>query len=164
MKRTKNSTFRLISILIIVISILISCYEPDISLNLTFRVQGNGSTTPIAGSGTIIQASAMVTGINVSSLDDSTLSLEFCISDPLDNDGDFVYDTVLKDTQAPSFTNVTHEGSDNIYTTGETITFTVNMGEPGLTIAADLSVLDSTFSSTQNFTDNGDNTVKAPEI
>jgi hypothetical protein len=63
-------------------------------------------------------------------------------------------DTLTVDETAPSFVSVADTGDGN-YRAGETITFDVDMGESGLSVEADLSVLDTDFSATQAFTDDG---------
>ncbi len=61
------------------------------------------------------------------------------------------------DNTDPSFISVSDAG-DGTYRAGEAITFDVNLGEAGLTVTADLSVLDSDFSNTQALADDGDGT------
>jgi hypothetical protein len=119
---------------------------------------GNGATVPVTGSGSVTQASATVSGINVSSLDDSTLTLTFYLSDSAGNNGSNEFDTVYKDVTDVSILSVTHGGADDYYRDGETFTINIDMGEIGLTVTADLSVLDSAFSSAQTLTDDNDNT------
>ncbi|NLS12186.1 DUF4347 domain-containing protein [Vibrio sp. SM6] len=67
-------------------------------------------------------------------------------------------ETYTLDNAAPSFVSVDDNGGDNNYKAGETITFEVDLGEAGLTVNANLSVLDSDFSSTATLTDDGDGT------
>ncbi len=61
------------------------------------------------------------------------------------------------DNGAPSFISVS-DSSDSNYKAGEAVTITVDLGETGLNVTANLSVLDSDFSTTQALTDNSDNT------
>ncbi|YCO01827.1 beta strand repeat-containing protein [Vibrio sp. VNB-15] len=61
------------------------------------------------------------------------------------------------DNDLPLFTSVS-DSSDSNYKAGETVTITVDLGETGLNVTANLSVLDSDFSATQALTDNNDNT------
>ncbi|MGR5499079.1 tandem-95 repeat protein, partial [Vibrio sp. DNB22_10_4] len=61
------------------------------------------------------------------------------------------------DNGAPSFLSVS-DSSDSNYKAGETVTITVDLGETGLNVTANLSVLDSDFSTTQALTDNNDDT------
>ncbi|WP_418642631.1 tandem-95 repeat protein [Vibrio chaetopteri] len=61
------------------------------------------------------------------------------------------------DNDAPLFTSVS-DSSDSNYKAGETVTITVDLGETGLNVTANLSVLDSDFSTTQALTDNNDDT------
>ncbi|GAL35945.1 flagellar hook-length control protein FliK [Vibrio maritimus] len=61
------------------------------------------------------------------------------------------------DNGAPSFISVS-DSSDSNYKAGEIVIITVDLGETGLSVTADLSVLDTDFSATQALTDNNDNT------
>ena len=61
------------------------------------------------------------------------------------------------DTTDPVFSSVDDNGGDNSYKAGETITFLVDLGETGLTVTADLTVINSGFSATQALTDLNDN-------
>ncbi|MEH6395112.1 tandem-95 repeat protein [Pseudoalteromonas sp.] len=61
------------------------------------------------------------------------------------------------DTTAPVYTSVIQTG-DGSYKSGEIITFNLNLGEAGLIVTADLTVLDSDFSSSSSLTDNSDGT------
>ncbi|WMN90024.1 Ig-like domain-containing protein [Vibrio parahaemolyticus] len=63
------------------------------------------------------------------------------------------------DNTGPVFVSVDDNG-DSYYKAGETITFDVDMGETGLTVAINLSVLDSDFSSAVALTDNSDGTYR----
>ncbi len=131
----------------------VSGYTYDFSIDDT-----NGSTAAVTGSGTIVTSSDQITGIDVSSLDDDLLTLTAYLTDGQNNPSGNFYDTVSKKTVLPSFNSIDDGGGDNTYMPGETITFDVDMGETGLTMTADFSVLDSAFSSSQALDDDGDNT------
>ncbi|MEF1227580.1 Ig-like domain-containing protein, partial [Vibrio fortis] len=60
------------------------------------------------------------------------------------------------DTAVPVFDTVSVTDTDIFYKAGETITFGVNLGETGLTVTANLSVLDSDFGPDVALTDDGD--------
>jgi len=62
------------------------------------------------------------------------------------------------DSTDPVFTSVVVTDADEYYKEGDTITIYATLGETGLTVTADLSVLDSTFNSTAAFVDMGNNT------
>ena len=61
------------------------------------------------------------------------------------------------DNGAPSFISVS-DSSDGNYKAGETVKVTVDLGETGLNVNANLFVLDTDFSATQALTDNNDDT------
>ena len=67
----------------------------------------NASTTAITGSGTIATATDTISAIDVSSLDDDTLTLSVTLTDPTGNIGTSATDTVLKDVVLPTLTEVT---------------------------------------------------------
>ena len=78
------------------------------------------------------------------------------------NDADLTFSSVtnnagLIDTTAPTF-DVIRDAGDARYVAGDSITLTLDMGESGLIVTADLSVLDSDFSNSQALSDNGDGT------
>jgi parallel beta-helix repeat protein len=62
----------------------------------------NIGTAAIEGDGTITTAADQITGINVSALDDDILTLTVYLTDPAENKGEDIIDTIIKDTVAPS--------------------------------------------------------------
>ncbi|MDQ1284546.1 MAG: large repetitive protein [Patescibacteria group bacterium] len=62
----------------------------------------NGATAAITGTGTIASATQQISGINVSSLDDGTLTLTVYLTDTFSNQGANATDTIAKDADAPS--------------------------------------------------------------
>ena len=62
----------------------------------------NGATPAVTGSGTILSANQQIMGINVSGLDDGTLTLTVHLTDGAGNQGANATDTVAKDTSAAS--------------------------------------------------------------
>jgi len=67
-----------------------------------------------------------------------------------------VYDLSL-DTEVPAFTSVAVVG-DEYYKAGDTVILDIDLGESGLTVTADLSVLDTDFSDSQLIDDDTDET------
>jgi Bacterial Ig-like domain/Secretion system C-terminal sorting domain len=61
------------------------------------------------------------------------------------------------DNNPPTFVSVNDTG-DNTYRSGETITFDVDLGETGLTVTANLTVINAGFSASQALNDDGDGT------
>ncbi len=61
----------------------------------------NIGTAPVTGSGTISAANAQVTGIDLTALDEDTLTLAVSLTDPAGNQGGDTLDTAEKDIQLP---------------------------------------------------------------
>ncbi|MFC1582069.1 DUF2341 domain-containing protein [Planctomycetota bacterium] len=71
----------------------------------------NGGTPAAAGSGTIVTAVDIIGGIDVTSLDDDTLTLTVYLTDPAGNQGADSIDTIAKDTVLPSGYSVSFDQS-----------------------------------------------------
>ncbi|GMQ49586.1 tandem-95 repeat protein [Vibrio sp. 10N] len=67
-------------------------------------------------------------------------------------------ETYTVDNTAPTFSSVDDNSGDNSYKAGETITITAGLGESGLTVNANISVLDSDFGSSVAMSNIGSNT------
>ncbi|MDX1457381.1 MAG: Ig-like domain-containing protein, partial [Marinobacter sp.] len=79
----------------------------------------------VTGSGTIANAGQQVSGINVSSLGDGTLTLSVALTDAVNNAADAVTDTATLDTNGPALQSSTplNNASDVPYDTGLTLVF-----------------------------------------
>ena len=74
----------------------------------------NGGTSAVTGSGTIATATDQISSIDVSGLDDITLTLTVYLTDSYGNQGGNTTDTVVKDTVSPSgYTVSIDQGSIN---------------------------------------------------
>ena len=118
----------------------------------------NGSTSAITGTATISSATEAITAIDVSSLDDGTLTLTATLTDPTGNEGTSVSDTVVKDVRLPVITQTTAVGTptknnrpDYVFNTIENGTLTVG-GSCGTSTSTTLTVGAVTVTLTQ--TDN----------
>ena len=130
----------------------------EVGTTYDYTITSDGGAGTVTGSGTVSGAGATVSGIDVSGLPDGNLTLSVTLTDNAGNAGSAATDPGSdKDTSAPAFVSVTQSG-DGTYTTGEGFTITADLGETGLTVTADLSVINSAFSSAQAFTDNADGT------
>jgi len=117
----------------------------------------NGATTAVTGSGTIATLTDTISGINLSSLDDGTLSVSVTLTDPTGNVGSGATNTVTKDATLPTITTATM-ASNNTDTTkakvGDTITITFTTSEivalPTATIAGQAATVINT--SGNNYT------------
>ncbi|MBL6449373.1 gliding motility-associated C-terminal domain-containing protein [Fulvivirga sp. 29W222] len=130
--------------------------EVGATYNYTFSSTGGG--TNVTGTGIVGSASDQITGIDLSGLGDGTLTLSVTLTDPAGNTGSPATDTVDKDASAPVFISVDDNGGDNSYRSGESLTIVADLGESGLTVTVDLSVINSGLSGTAAMTDNGDGT------
>lgn len=89
----------------------------------------NGGTTAITGNGTIATATDTISAIDVSSLDDDTLTLTVYLIDSSGNQGGNSTDTILKDSTPPTVSFVTASNADGTYLVGQNITVQVNFTE-----------------------------------
>ncbi|WP_112481183.1 beta strand repeat-containing protein [Vibrio variabilis] len=67
-------------------------------------------------------------------------------------------ETYTVDNTAPTFSSVDDNSGDNTYKAGETITITAGLGESGLTVNTNISVLDSDFGSSVAMSNTGSDT------
>ena len=108
--------------------------------NYTYSIDDtNGGTAPVTGSGTIATATDQISGIDVSGLDDDTLTLTVYLTDSCGNQGSDTTDTVTKDVTAPSgYTVSIDQGAIN--TTNDTaLSFTFAGAEVGTDYAYTIS-------------------------
>ena len=99
----------------------------------------NGATSAITGSGTIATATDQISGIDVSSLDDDTLTLTVYLTDPSGNQGSNTTDTVIKETVVPSGYSVTFD-QDPVTSANDTaVSFTFTSAEVGTDYAYSIS-------------------------
>ncbi|WP_073013980.1 choice-of-anchor D domain-containing protein [Roseibium suaedae] len=89
------------------VSFSFSGAETGTTYNYTISSSGGG--TNVTGSGTISSASQTISGINVSGLNDGTLTLSATLTDAASNTGTAATDTATKDTAAPSGYSVTFD-------------------------------------------------------
>jgi hypothetical protein len=83
----------------------------------------DGETAAVTGTGTITGATDQITGINVSTLNDDTLTITVTLTDPAGNEGDPATDSITKDTINP-VSAVTI--ADDLYGTTTFVTDTIN--------------------------------------
>ena len=81
------------------ISFTYASVEADGSYN--YSISSSGGGVPVGGSGATSGTSATVSGIDVSSLPDGTLTLSFAFTDSAGNTGSTTIDNVTKDVVAP---------------------------------------------------------------
>jgi hypothetical protein len=115
----------------------------------------NGGTTAITGSGTIASATDAISSIDVSSLDDDTLTLSVTLTDTAGNVGNATTDTVTKDIAVPTISSVGITSNNTITSkakTGDEITVTFTTNEtvtlPTATIAGHTATVVNTSGNT----------------
>jgi len=91
----------------------------------------NGTTDAVSSSGTISTATDTISSIDVTSLDDETLTLTVYLTDTYTNQGTNVTDTVVKDVVAPSGYSVSIDQSKIINSNKSTLSFTFASAEVG---------------------------------
>jgi len=130
----------------------------EVGTTYNYTLSSDGGGTDVTGSGTIVTATDQVTGIDLSGLGDGTITLSVTLTDDAGNTGTAATSTVSKDATAPNFISVDDDGGDNSYKSGESLAIVADLGETGLTVTADLSVINSGLSATAAMTDNADGT------
>ena len=71
-------------------------------VTFAYSISSDGGGVPVTGTGTIVTATDQVTGIDLSSLPDGTLTLSVTLTDFKGNTGTAATDTATKDATAPS--------------------------------------------------------------
>ncbi len=112
------------------------------------------SATKLSGAGNAYKYNYDITGSET----EGTLPVTITGYDFANNQGTDTSQNVTFDFTAPSFQTVTVTDPDIYYKPGDTLTIQATMTETGLTLMADLSVLDSALAPVAQLTDNGDNT------
>ncbi len=98
----------------------------EVGATYNYTVTSSGGGTPITGSGTVTSATQQVTGINVSSLPNGTLTYSVTLTDAAGNTGTAATATATLDKTAPNATITPN--AINVNTSP--ITFTVTFSEP----------------------------------
>gem|GEM_PF-1846167 len=106
----------------------------EVGATYTYSIDDTNAGTPaITGSGTIATATDQISGLDVSGLDDDTLTLTAYLTDSYGNQGDNVTDTVLKDTSEPSGYSVSIDSSYINNTNATAMSFKFASAEVGTT-------------------------------
>ncbi|UNY97918.1 hypothetical protein MQE36_12580 [Zhouia spongiae] len=74
----------------------------EVGATYDYSFSSSGGGTHVTGTGTISTATDQVTGIDLSGLEDGTITLSVSLTDTFDNMGSPATDTAAKDTMAPS--------------------------------------------------------------
>ena len=98
--------------------------EIGTTYNYVFSTSGGSGT--VTGSGTIASATDQITGIDLSGLNDGTITLSVTLTDPIGNTGTEALDTKNKKAIPPTATITI---SDDVLTIGETAIVTITFSE-----------------------------------
>lgn len=79
-----------------------SISSAEVGATYNYSISSSGGGSPVTGSGTVVTATQSVSGINLSGLNDGTLTVSVTLTDPSGNTGSAATDTVTKDADAPS--------------------------------------------------------------
>lgn len=79
----------------------------EVGANFNYSITSSGGGTAVTGSGSITSATQTVSGVNLTSLNDGTLTVSVTLIDPASNVGAPSTDTVVKDIVAPTVTSIT---------------------------------------------------------
>ncbi len=129
--------------------------EENAILEYSVTSSGGSSIGPFTVS--MDATNAQTITVDVSMLEDGTLTIEGTLTDTESNEGTTVSDNTLLDQSAPIFISVT-DNEDGNYRADESITLIADMGETGLSISGDVSVFDTDFGMSVAFTDQTDGT------
>ena len=113
----------------------------EVGAGYDYSISSSGGGTPVTGSGTIATSGDQITGIDVTSLPDGTLTLSATLTDANSNEGAAANDTVAKGTIPPGFTK---SFSPTAILVGGTSTLTFSIDNTTSAVAA----------SSLDFTDN----------
>jgi hypothetical protein len=79
----------------------------EVGSTYNYSITSSGGGTPVTGTGTISTATDLISAINLTPLNDGTLTVSVTLTDTLGNAGTAVTDTVVKDIVAPTITSIT---------------------------------------------------------
>ncbi len=97
------------------------------ALGANYSITSSGGGTGVTGTGTINTTGDSLSGLNVSSLPDGTLTISLTLTDEHGNVSSAVTDTIVKDANAPAVSAVVI--ADGRYKAGETVSFTLTFTE-----------------------------------
>ena len=96
------------------LSFTFSGAETGTTYDYSIDDESNTNTDPVTGSGSVSSSDEQITGIDVSSLNNGTLTLEVTLTDEAGNTGSSASDTVTKDTGTPTPGNSGNLSTSNV--------------------------------------------------
>ncbi|ABC29956.1 RTX toxins and related Ca2+-binding protein [Hahella chejuensis KCTC 2396] len=111
----------------------------EVGAGFSYSISSSGGGTAVSGSGTVTGASQQVTGINLSGLNDGTLTLSVTLTDPAGNAATAVTDTATLDKTAPTGHSVSFDDSTISSTEASSQSFTFDSAEVGANYSYSIS-------------------------
>ncbi len=87
-------------------AIALSISSAEVGAAYNYTISSSGGGTNVTGSGTAAGATVNITGIDVTGLNDGTLTVSVTMTDSSGNVGSAATDTVVKDIIAPTISSV----------------------------------------------------------
>jgi uncharacterized coiled-coil protein SlyX/predicted nucleic acid-binding Zn-ribbon protein len=117
----------------------------EVGATYTYSIDDSAIGSPVSDSGTIASATQQITGIDVSSLNDDTLTLTVYLTDDADNQGSDTTDTVTKDVAVPTVSSI---DSDSMVYNDATVspvtikvTFSEDVSSPAISVSGGAQVV-----------------------
>ncbi|AZZ92667.1 tandem-95 repeat protein [Hahella sp. KA22] len=111
----------------------------EVGASYSYSISSSGGGTAVTGSGTIASASQQVTGLNLSGLNDGTLTLSVTLTDPAGNAATAVTDTATMDKTAPTGHSVSFDDGVISATEATSQSFTFASAEVGASYSYSIS-------------------------
>ena len=105
--------------------------DAEVGANYSYSFSSSGGAGTVDGSGNIATATDQITGINLSTLNDGTITLSVTLQDAVGNTGSAATDTAIKDASAPSGYTVVIDQSVINSTNSSSVSFTFTAAEIG---------------------------------
>ncbi len=101
----------------------------EVGTTYSYSIDDSAIGSPVTGSGTISTATDQITSIDVTGLDDDTLTLTVYLTDDAENQGADTTDTVTKDATLPTVNNVTSSTDNGTYKAAGIVSIQVEFTE-----------------------------------
>ncbi|MEN6459211.1 MAG: peptidylprolyl isomerase [Thermoguttaceae bacterium] len=107
--------------------------DAEVDATYTYTITSDGGTDSVTGTGTVASETNQITGIDVSSLADGTLTFSFTLTDTAGNSGAAVTATATLDRAAPSGYSITVDQSEIGASDADSTSFTFTGAEVNAT-------------------------------
>ncbi|MCG8476553.1 MAG: hypothetical protein MI784_13885, partial [Cytophagales bacterium] len=113
----------------------------EVGASYSYSISSSGGGTPVTSTGTVASATETISGIDVSSLSDGTLTLSVTLTDPAGNAGSAATDTENYDGTAPTASSFARQTPASSPTNSNTLVFRATFSEAVSSVdAADFAV------------------------